>query len=169
MINNTYFSNSFEVFLWPLKTPPPLPSLDGMRFSNLSASSHRWCHVMLQHAGIQHTTCSYLHSSIMRRSMIFLVTGIWGSMSFQRRNGHLFSSCVMYWECVVSVIFPFLPLIFSLDIQGHDPFLFMFNTKSCHCDTCHGSHWCTSCYCKPKLVVLAFHSCITGTRKSPSE
>ena len=26
------------------------------------------------------------------------------------------------------------------DIQGCNPFLFTFDTKSCHCDTCHGSH-----------------------------
>lgn len=26
------------------------------------------------------------------------------------------------------------------DIQGCNPFLFTFDTESCHCDTCNGSH-----------------------------
>jgi hypothetical protein len=34
-------------------------------------------------------------------------------MSFLRRNGSLFSSCVMYWEYVLLVIVPFWPLTFS--------------------------------------------------------
>jgi hypothetical protein len=58
--------------------------------------------------------------------------------------------------------------IFS-DIQRCDPFLFTFDTEPCYCDTCNGSHRRASRHRKPKLAVLTGHSCVAGTRKSPSK
>jgi hypothetical protein len=40
--------------------------------------------------------------------------------------------CAAHWPIPVTHIFS--------DIQGRDPFLFMLDAKSCHRDTCNGSH-----------------------------
>ena len=74
---------------------------------------------------------------------------------------------------ILEVCRPFLfhpyPLSLFAVIQGCDPFLFTFNSESCHRDTRNGSHRCASHHGNPKLGVFISHSRFTGTRKSSSQ
>src|SRR5712675_2195362 len=124
---------------------------------------------MLQHAGIRHMICLYSHSSIVSRSTKFLLTETRGSTSFQRKNGASFNSCAMYWQYVVLVDQPLPTTHIFADIQGCDPFLFTFNAKPRHCDTCDGSHQHPSRHCRPKCELFTCHSCFPHARKSPSK
>jgi hypothetical protein len=62
-----------------------------------------------------------------------------------------------------------VPFLAFAVIQGRHPFLFAFNAQSCHCDTCNGSHRCTSRHGNPKHEVFTSHSRFTGTWKSSSQ
>jgi len=50
-------------------------------------------------------------------------------MSFQRKNGSLFSSYIMYWQYVVLLIGPFLSLMF-FQISRIQPFSFSHSTPN---------------------------------------
>ena len=93
--------SSLKILQKMLTFPMPIPS------------QFRWCNAVLQHAWIRHMTCSYLLLIIARPSTKSQLTGTWGSTSFQRKNGPLFSHWAMYWPCIALVIGHCLLLMFS--------------------------------------------------------
>ena len=65
---NQQTSYSFEAYLWPSKTHPPLRFPSGTKSYSVFLSRHTSCHGMLRLVGIRHMTCSSLRLSTRRLS-----------------------------------------------------------------------------------------------------